>query len=201
MLAQRFPQCLERVDRQHLAHPRQAEAKRQPNGRGDGCLHVAVFKGVPDARGLGAETVEAPRFGGAGKGVDRITAARRVGPQVERTAIAPGMAGEAFGLDEGEMVVKPLAQAFEQRFENPAGGEYRGAGIHGNTLAGNRAQLAARCRHALDNRDRHAGTGKLDGGDKAADTGSDDDDTRFLRHDDPQVPSAPNPARQYCSHD
>ncbi len=32
-------------------------------------------------------------------------------------------------------------------------------------------------RHAFDDRDRHAGAGKLDGGDKAADTGSDDDDS------------------------
>ena len=99
------------------------------------------------------------------------------------------------------MVIKPFAQAFEQRFENPAGGEYRWAGIDGNAITGNRAQLAARCRHALDDRDGHASTGKLDGGDKAADTGSDDDDSRFLRHDDPQVPSAPNPARRCCGHD
>ena len=83
MLAKRRPQRLERVDRQHVAHPADAagaKAQRQADRRRDRRVHVTAFERVPDALGLGAKAIPAARFCRPGKGGNGIAAARRIRP-------------------------------------------------------------------------------------------------------------------------
>ena len=85
------------------------------------------------------------------------------------------MAGEAFGLDQREMIIKARAGIGEEPFEHRAVGEDGGAGIDGIAADIDGAQLAAGGAHAFDNGDGQAARRQQHGGAEAAHAGADDD--------------------------
>ena len=73
------------------------------------------------------------------------------------------------------MAGKISAKLGKDRFENPAGGKHRRAGIDGNAIAIDGAQLAAGGCHAFHHCHRHAASRKQRSGTQPADAGADDD--------------------------
>lgn len=156
MLAQRPPQRLERVDRQHLRHPRQPEPRRQPDRRGRRRRHEPRIQRIPDALCFSLECIPPPGLRRPGKLRYRIMGPRRIPPQIEPRTIPPAMPRQPLGVHQRQMVIQVLAKLRKQRIENRLRREHRRPGIHRHPAAIDRPQLAAGRRHPLHHRHRQA---------------------------------------------
>ena len=166
----------ERTDSHQRRHSRARHQRRHRRALG---AQEARLQGAEDLPGAEPERLVAACIGRTRETADRVGGTRRVGEQVQPCALVPGMAGQDLRRTQHQAPLETGAGIVEDLIEHVAQGEHGWTDVDPRCAELRLAQLAARSGRRFQQGDRETGTGEVERGHQAADTGSDDD--RLLR--------------------